>query len=62
MASVEDRVTLLEQFDLPDDQPLIEGPSSAIRYSDAYDPNFVDTSGFKTKWAEETQTIAEMVC
>src|SRR3989338_2838721 len=59
--ALEDRVTMLEQMTLEDDQQVIEGNSAALLYVSEAVSEYSDIASFKTKWIEEAPFIKQMV-
>ena len=53
----EERVKALVDFDLPDDQPVIEGPSITVNFESSVDYNFADNKAFESKWGEEIEKL-----
>jgi cytoplasmic FMR1 interacting protein len=57
MASVKERISALESFELVDGQPEIEGPCFAVAFDSNTDFNYVDNKAFETKWTEEIERL-----
>lgn len=55
MATVSERITALENFELEDGQPNIEAPSLTVVFAGPPDYNYVDHKAFETKWSEEME-------
>ena len=63
MATVEERISALETFDLVDGQPNIEGPTFAVAFEAMSTTGYghVDNKAFETKWTEEIDKVRQLV-
>ena len=61
MATIEERIAVLDEFVLEDEQPNIEAPSDSIYYESYGFRNYADRGAFETAWGEETVIMAKMV-
>lgn len=59
--ALEDRVSMLDQMVLEDDQPVIEGLSAGLYYIAESQTDYADIATFKTKWIEEAPFLRQMV-
>ena len=60
MATIEERIAVLDEFVLEDEQPNIEAPSDSIYYESYGFRNYADRGAFETAWGEETVIMAKM--
>eukprot|EP01113_Clastostelium_recurvatum_P001498 TRINITY_DN1060_c0_g1_i3.p1 TRINITY_DN1060_c0_g1~~TRINITY_DN1060_c0_g1_i3.p1 ORF type:complete len:1328 (-),score=521.15 TRINITY_DN1060_c0_g1_i3:101-4084(-) len=60
MAEVFDRVAMLDNFPLIDDQRHIEGPAVAVDIDTHVDYNYADRNAYETQWAEETVVMERL--
>lgn len=58
--ALEDRVSMLDQMVLEDDQPVIEGLSAGLYYIAESQTDYADIATFKTKWIEEAPFLRQM--
>ena len=56
------RVAVLEQFPFEDEQPNIEAPFLSVFFDGYIDYNYADRNAFDSRWTEETNSIAQLVC
>ena len=65
MASLEEKIKELEDYQTYSNQPSIEALTEYVTYetgSFGNPLNFDDRDGFKTRFASEAKNIAELVC
>lgn len=62
MSTIEEILEKIEQVELLDGSPNVEGPSLSITLDSAYNFNYEDAKGFRAgKWADETAYLADIV-
>jgi hypothetical protein len=59
---VDERVAILDNLRLEDDQPNIEAPAVAVACDTNMGFNFQDRNAYDTHWIDETVAMEKLVC
>lgn len=58
---IKERVSVLDDFFLEDEQPSIEADVGTLLFDPYSDYDFADRNAYESRWAEEASTIAQIV-
>ncbi|KAL6064809.1 Cytoplasmic FMR1-interacting protein [Balamuthia mandrillaris] len=60
MASLEERIAALENFELQDGQPTAEAATYPVAYDATADLKYVDCEAFESKWTQELKSLRKL--